>query len=273
MKNTIIIFVVFCFFVPVLSAGDCYLIKDGRDYDRHIGPAELDLQTDNMSWGYNTGDVLVATGKVKASVKDKDGSKGHNCYVEAQLLLMRGDEILECYTPPRVEGVIGANIYFEHTFTVGSDYGTVENLHIRSRVYAEACFSHPVYGESMISYSQENDHPYDYPTPSAQAQATYPEDPTNLALASSRFFVKLSWSGDDNATHFEVYRKTGSYGTWIKIGTTSSLTYTDQDILIAPGPSSHLQVNTYYYKVRAYNSDCASQAYSNTISVLGTSPQ
>jgi len=264
MKRIIIISIVFFLFLPTVFAETCYIIKSGQNTQLDNGPAVLELKTNDMSWSYNTGSQIVATGKITARVEDKPGSKGHNCSVQAQLLLMRGNEILACYTAPEAEGVTGAYLSFEHTFIVGSNYGPLESLSIKSRAYAFACFSNPVYGNSDISYIQENTCNYYTPTP----VVVPPSNPTNLTLTNSSYFVLLNWSGGEGANSFEVYRKTGYYGSWGKIGTTTSKTFLDDWVSIESNQSLP-GVDTFYYRVRAYNSAGFSPGYSNIVSVVG----
>lgn len=265
MKKFIIVCIVLFLFFPTVFAETCNLLYSGINTQMHIGPARLDIKTNDMSWSYNTSNQIVATGKITALVEDKEGSRGHNCFVQAQLLLMRGNEILACYTAPEAQGVTGTSLYFEHTFIVGSNYGSLDSLSIKSRAIAFACFSNPIYGNSNIYYIQENTCAY---TPPPQ-QITLPSNPTNLTLSNSSYSVFLNWSGGEGANSFKIYRKTGYYGNWIEIGTTTSKTYLDDWVFIEPNQSLR-GVETFYYRVRALNSAGFSPGYSNTISVVGT---
>ena len=72
--------------------------------------------------------------------------------------------------------------------------------------------------------------------------------------------IKLSWEKVEGAKKYQVYRATSQNGTYTKVTTTSSLSYTDTK---APKNA------TSWYKLRAYGSDTASlSAYSAPVSAV-----
>ena len=62
--------------------------------------------------------------------------------------------------------------------------------------------------------------------------------------------VRVTWNSVSSASGYYVYRSSSASGTYSKIGTTSSERYVDKTCKIG---------NTYYYKVKAYNSAGASE--------------
>lgn len=93
------------------------------------------------------------------------------------------------------------------------------------------------------------------------AATTAPTSPASLtgsALTATQ--VKLNWTDrSSNESGFQVYRKTGSAGTYAQLGVVGAniVTYTDTTAAAA---------TTYYYKVRAYNSG-GSSSYTSEIAV------
>ncbi|MFP5108799.1 SpoIID/LytB domain-containing protein [Neobacillus sp. C211] len=87
--------------------------------------------------------------------------------------------------------------------------------------------------------------------------------PANLkAVASTYNSVNLSWSAVSGASGYEIYRSTSSTGTYTKIASTSSTSYS----------STSLNTGTaYYYKVRAYKTVTPS-VYSGYSSVVSAKP-
>ncbi|WP_141694401.1 fibronectin type III domain-containing protein, partial [Desulfosporosinus sp. BG] len=70
--------------------------------------------------------------------------------------------------------------------------------------------------------------------------------PTDLsATVESSSEIYLNWDSVSNATSYYVYRATSSSGTYSKIATTKTSSYTDTDLSAD---------TTYYYKVSAVNS-------------------
>jgi fibronectin type 3 domain-containing protein len=67
---------------------------------------------------------------------------------------------------------------------------------------------------------------------------------TTVTAKKSGKTVALSWKKVTGATGYIVYRSTSKNGTYTKVGTTTSLKYTDKKGL--------KKGKTYYYKVRAY---------------------
>jgi hypothetical protein len=93
-------------------------------------------------------------------------------------------------------------------------------------------------------------------TTQGTAVAVY--EPSNLnASASGSSQINLSWrDNSDNESGFRIERWTGTSGTWGQIATVGANVtgYADTTGLSAG--------TTYYYRVRAYNSN-ANSAYSN----------
>ncbi|WP_180247630.1 SpoIID/LytB domain-containing protein [Bacillus sp. AFS031507] len=87
--------------------------------------------------------------------------------------------------------------------------------------------------------------------------------PANLkAVASTYNSVNLSWSAVSGSSGYEIYRSTSSTGTYTKIASTTSTSYS----------STSLNTGTaYYYKVRAYKTVTPS-AYSGYSSVVSAKP-
>lgn len=84
-----------------------------------------------------------------------------------------------------------------------------------------------------------------------------PLRPSNLtATFSSNYLVNLHWQDiADNEDGFQIERRTGVSGTWSPIATlgANSTSYTDTDLV---------SFSTYYYRVKAYNSQ-GSSSWSN----------
>ncbi|WP_368293240.1 cell wall-binding repeat-containing protein [Dehalobacter sp. TBBPA1] len=84
-----------------------------------------------------------------------------------------------------------------------------------------------------------------------------PDDLT--AIASSPIEIDLDWDAVTDATGYYVYRATSSTGTYTKIDTVQTSSYTDDGLTAG---------KTYYYKVKAYNSygesDYSTRAYDTT---------
>lgn len=78
---------------------------------------------------------------------------------------------------------------------------------------------------------------------------TKPSAPTNVTAENygnvSIPDVRITWSSVSGATGYYVYRSTSANGTYSKIGTTSNSYLSDSNVKVG---------NTYYYKVKAYNS-------------------
>lgn len=78
--------------------------------------------------------------------------------------------------------------------------------------------------------------------------------------------VKVTWGAGSNVSGYIVYRSTSAKGTYTKIGTTLTNSYTDKGLT---------KGRTYYYKVRAYTTSGSSSyqsAMSSYASVAATSP-
>ena len=93
------------------------------------------------------------------------------------------------------------------------------------------------------------------------ASATTPSTPTITVKSPSTKTVKVTWNKITGASGYEIYRKTGSSGTYSRIKTVTSgstLSYTN---------SSLTKGKTYYYKVRAYKNVNGKKLYSSYSSV------
>jgi len=72
-----------------------------------------------------------------------------------------------------------------------------------------------------------------------------PKAPTITLTKMSSTSIKVGWNGVPGATYYQIYRKTGSGGTWIYVGKTKYATSRSwTNLNLTPG-------KTYYYKVRA----------------------
>ncbi len=94
-----------------------------------------------------------------------------------------------------------------------------------------------------------------------------PKTVTNVkAVPVTTSSVKVTWSSGTNVTGYIVYRSSSANGTYTKLGTTLTTSYTDKGLT---------KGSTYYYKVRAYvtNGSASYQsAMSTAASVKATSP-
>jgi len=78
-----------------------------------------------------------------------------------------------------------------------------------------------------------------------KSAAPVPSAPKISLTKTSRTSVKIGWTGVAGASYYEIYRKTGTSGTWYLIGKSNySTSRAWTNINITPG-------KTYYYKVRA----------------------
>ena len=81
-------------------------------------------------------------------------------------------------------------------------------------------------------------------------------------LSPSSKAIKVSWKSVSGANGYEVYSSTSKSGTYKKIKTTSSLSYTNSGLK---------KGKTYYYKVRAYKTFNGKKVYGSYSSVKSTS--
>ncbi|MDO4176188.1 MAG: CHAP domain-containing protein [Bacillota bacterium] len=79
-----------------------------------------------------------------------------------------------------------------------------------------------------------------------------------VSVAGQTSSIKISWNAVSGASGYEVYRATSKNGSYSKIGTTSSKSYTNDSIT---------KNKYYYYKVRAYRTVSGSKKYSGYSSV------
>lgn len=94
-----------------------------------------------------------------------------------------------------------------------------------------------------------------------------PEKPQNVkASAKTTTAAEITWSPVSNITGYNVYRSTSKNGSFTKVGSTTTASFTDKGIS---------KGKTYYYKVASYvNSDGkqAISAYSSVVSVSASAP-
>ncbi len=94
--------------------------------------------------------------------------------------------------------------------------------------------------------------------------SSVPSAPTGLTATQAGpkayAYIALSWDFkyDSNIDHYVIYRSTSQYGSYSKIGTSKSTSYSDENISNG---------KTYYYKVTAANNSNKESGYSNIVSV------
>jgi cellulose 1,4-beta-cellobiosidase len=91
---------------------------------------------------------------------------------------------------------------------------------------------------------------------------TIPPTPTGLTATTGNAQVALSWSASSGATSYNVYRASGSGGTYTEIAAVTSTTYTNRSLTNG---------TTYYYEVSAVNS-AGSSANSSSVSATPSAP-
>ena len=109
-----------------------------------------------------------------------------------------------------------------------------------------------------------------YTVSGASASVTFsvtPDKPQNLtATAKTTTSAELTWNAIPNVTGYNIYRSTSKNGTFKKVGSATTNSYTDKGLS---------KGKTYYYKVACYvNSDGkqAISAYSSVVSVKAAAP-
>ena len=83
--------------------------------------------------------------------------------------------------------------------------------------------------------------------------------PENTKTSNTSSGIKLTWDAATKASKYYVYRKTSSSGSWTKIGTATSTSYTDKNVSAG---------KTYYYTVKTVNSDGKTSATATSVSVV-----
>lgn len=90
--------------------------------------------------------------------------------------------------------------------------------------------------------------------------AVKPAAPTGVnAVSKTTTSADISWKEGYNVTGYNIYRSTSKTGTYKKVGSTTSTTYTDKGLT---------KGKTYYYKVASYVSSDGKQVLSNYSSVV-----
>lgn len=93
-----------------------------------------------------------------------------------------------------------------------------------------------------------------------------PAQVTGLKVTRTAMYsAKLTWSAAKNAKSYQVYRRIGSSGSWTRVKTTTSRSYTDKFTKTANG-------KYVYYKVRAVSSTSTAGTFSSQkyVKVMGT---
>ncbi|MBP0982581.1 MAG: leucine-rich repeat protein [Oscillospiraceae bacterium] len=94
-----------------------------------------------------------------------------------------------------------------------------------------------------------------------------PDAPTSVkATAKTTTSAVISWKGAANVTGYNIYRSTTKTGTYKKVGSTTSTTYTDKGLT---------KGKTYYYKVASYVNSQGKQvlsSYSSVVSIKACAP-
>ena len=91
---------------------------------------------------------------------------------------------------------------------------------------------------------------------------TKPASPSVTLTRPSSKAIKVSWKSVSGANGYEVYSSTSKSGTYKKIKTTSSLSYTNSGLK---------KGKTYYYKVRAYKTFNGKKVYGSYSAVKSIS--
>jgi fibronectin type 3 domain-containing protein len=76
------------------------------------------------------------------------------------------------------------------------------------------------------------------------SRTTAPDTPTGVTATASSFNITVSWSSVSGATSYYLYRSTSASGTYTRVATPSTTSYTNTGLSAG---------TTYYYKVSAYN--------------------
>ncbi len=95
---------------------------------------------------------------------------------------------------------------------------------------------------------------------SVKSAKPIPATPSGVKAArASSTSIKVSWSSVSGATGYEVYRATSKTGTYTKVTSTTSKSYTN---------TGRTKGKTYYYKVRAYRTVNGTKVYGSYSSVV-----
>ncbi|ADY57262.1 cell wall binding repeat 2-containing protein [Syntrophobotulus glycolicus DSM 8271] len=161
--------------------------------------------------------------------------------------------------PDVLAGVALASLKSEPIFLVGSTVNTATLDYIKSKEPQQiiafggtGAVSDAVLG-SFQDQDQDQDEDEDIDTGS-EGIPSVPDDLEAEAVSSSE--IELSWDKVKNADLYYIYRSTSAAGTYTNIGIIDETYYVDDDLDAD---------ETYYYKVKAYNSRGTSD-YSNRAS-------
>ena len=170
--------------------------------------------------------LLVEQGRLQLQVSVSDG------------YALAGIQVVDAENRVVLSQVINAG----KSFAQKMDLGTVESLtaqgidvdHLSLIVYDYAMNQTTLSFGDMVKPSENPSKPFDEKT-SVVLRSVAP---------SSDGGMKLSYTKIDGADGYVIYRSTAKKGTYVKVGKTKKLTYTDRkEIRLG---------KTYYYKVRAY---------------------
>lgn len=143
----------------------------------------------------------------------------------------------------KVSSVSGYEVY-----RATSRYGTYTKMSTRtSTSYKSTSVSKTkTYYYKVRAYKTVNGKKYYGKFSSVVSMATTPSRPTITVKSAGSRAIKVSWNKISGAKGYEIYRKTGSSGSYTRIKTITSgstLSYTNKSLT---------KGKTYYYKVRAY---------------------
>ena len=118
------------------------------------------------------------------------------------------------------------------------------------------------YYYKIRAYKSINSEAHNSSYSSILTATTKPASPSVTLTRPSSKAIKVSWKSVSGANGYEVYSSTSKSGTYKKIKTTSSLSYTNSGLK---------KGKTYYYKVRAYKTFNGKKVYGSYSSVKSIS--
>ena len=141
-----------------------------------------------------------------------------------------------------VSGATGYDIYYEIGSSTNKNFaGSIANSpYTHTSLEQDTTYCYYIKAKNSAGASDFSS------SASAKTQLEEPNTPTGLtAKAISSSSISLSWNSVSKASGYYVYRSTSSSGSYPRVASLSSTTYTDTDLSAG---------KTYYYKVTAYNS-------------------